>query len=176
MNVLHQSPHGEIIYIHQKFSFPVACLVFALLAVALGFHTRKEGKLGGLTLGLGVIFLYYSLMAFAESGAKSRDPLVQSALGALVPQPGPRRHRHRRGVVANPGHRPGPCPSGAGLAGPPVHARADGRRPTGGPATHPATVVVIRDSPVCRFPARGCSICTSDASSSVLIGLALRRA
>jgi LPS export ABC transporter permease LptG/LPS export ABC transporter permease LptF len=67
----HLSPHGEIIYIHQKFSFPVACFVFALLAVALGFHTRKEGKLGGLVLGLGVIFIYYSLMTFAEAGAKA---------------------------------------------------------------------------------------------------------
>ncbi len=71
VNVLHQSPHGEIMFIHQKFSFPAACFVFALLAVALGFHTRKEGKLGGLTLGLGVIFLYYALMEFADSGAKS---------------------------------------------------------------------------------------------------------
>jgi LPS export ABC transporter permease LptG len=71
VNVLHESPHAEIIYIHQKFSFPVACLVFAVLAVSLGFHTRKEGKLAGLALGLAVIFLYYALMAIAEAGAKS---------------------------------------------------------------------------------------------------------
>jgi len=66
------SPHNEIMYIHQKFSFPVACLVFSLLAVALGFHTRKEGKLGGLTVGLAVIFLYYACMEIADAGAKSR--------------------------------------------------------------------------------------------------------
>jgi LPS export ABC transporter permease LptG/LPS export ABC transporter permease LptF len=65
------SPHTEIMFIHQKFSFPVACLVFSLLAVALGFHTRKEGKLGGLTVGLGVIFLYYACMELADAGAKS---------------------------------------------------------------------------------------------------------
>lgn len=65
------SPHNEIMYLHQKFSFPVACLVFALLAVPLGFHTRKEGKLGGFTIGLGVIFLYYACMEFGEAGAKS---------------------------------------------------------------------------------------------------------
>jgi LPS export ABC transporter permease LptG/LPS export ABC transporter permease LptF len=65
------SPHNEIMFLHQKFSFPVACIVFALLAVALGFHTRKEGKLGGFTVGLGVIFLYYACMQFAEAGAKS---------------------------------------------------------------------------------------------------------
>ena len=48
------SPHREIMQRHQMFSFPVACLVFAILGVALGLHTRKEGKLGGFTLGLAV--------------------------------------------------------------------------------------------------------------------------
>jgi LPS export ABC transporter permease LptG/LPS export ABC transporter permease LptF len=66
-----ESPHAEIMYLHQKFSFPVACLVFALLALALGFHTRKEGKLAGLTIGLAIIFLYYACMEIAEAGAKS---------------------------------------------------------------------------------------------------------
>jgi LPS export ABC transporter permease LptG/LPS export ABC transporter permease LptF len=69
--VTHESPHSEIIYIHQKFSFPTACLIFALLGVSFGFHTRREGKLGGLTLGLGGILIYYALMAFAEAGAKA---------------------------------------------------------------------------------------------------------
>jgi LPS export ABC transporter permease LptG/LPS export ABC transporter permease LptF len=66
-----RSPHNEIMFIHQKFSFPMACIVFALLAVAFGFHTRKEGKLGGMTIGLAVIFLYYGCMEFSESGTKS---------------------------------------------------------------------------------------------------------
>lgn len=66
-----QSPHNEIMFIHQKFSFPVACLVFALLALAFGFHTRKEGKLAGLTLGLAGITIYYALMEIAEAGAKA---------------------------------------------------------------------------------------------------------
>ena len=66
-----QSSHGEILYIQQKFSFPVACLVFSLLAVPLGFHTRKEGKLAGLTIGLGVILVYYACMEFADAGAKA---------------------------------------------------------------------------------------------------------
>jgi len=67
----HLSPHNEIMFLHQKFSFPVACLVFALLALAFGFHTRKEGKLAGLTLGIGGITVYYALMEIAEAGAKS---------------------------------------------------------------------------------------------------------
>jgi LPS export ABC transporter permease LptG len=52
------------------FSFPVACIVFALIGVALGIHTRKEGKLGGLTLGLGVIALYYAVMMLFEDMTK----------------------------------------------------------------------------------------------------------
>jgi LPS export ABC transporter permease LptG/LPS export ABC transporter permease LptF len=64
------SPHPEVMHRHQMFSFPVACLVFALIGVALGIHTRKEGRLGGLTLGLGVIFLYYAVMALFESLTK----------------------------------------------------------------------------------------------------------
>jgi LPS export ABC transporter permease LptG/LPS export ABC transporter permease LptF len=64
------SPHREVIYRHQMFSFPVACLVFAIIGVALGIHTRKEGKLGGLTLGIGVIALYYAVMAISESLTK----------------------------------------------------------------------------------------------------------
>jgi LPS export ABC transporter permease LptG/LPS export ABC transporter permease LptF len=90
------SPHNEILYMHQKFSFPVACIVFALLAVAFGFHTRKEGKLAGMTIGLGVIFLYYGCMEFSESGTKSAthwfDPhwsrwfpnLVLGAIGLIA--------------------------------------------------------------------------------------------
>jgi LPS export ABC transporter permease LptG/LPS export ABC transporter permease LptF len=64
------SPHAEIMQRHQMFSFPVACLVFAIMGVALGLHTRKEGKLGGFTLGIGVIFLYYGIMTTAESMVK----------------------------------------------------------------------------------------------------------
>jgi LPS export ABC transporter permease LptG/LPS export ABC transporter permease LptF len=65
-----ESPHNEIMRIHQMFSFPVACLVFAVLALPLGLHTRKEGKLAGFTLGLATIFVYYALLAQAEGAVK----------------------------------------------------------------------------------------------------------
>jgi LPS export ABC transporter permease LptG/LPS export ABC transporter permease LptF len=64
------SPHPEILQRHQMFSFPVACVVFALLGVALGLHTRKEGKLGGFTLGIAAIFVYYAVMMVFESLVK----------------------------------------------------------------------------------------------------------
>jgi LPS export ABC transporter permease LptG/LPS export ABC transporter permease LptF len=79
------SPHNEIMFIHQKFSFPVACIVFALVAVAFGFHTRKEGKLAGMTIGLAVIFLYYGCMEFAESGTKSETHWFNAHLSRWFP-------------------------------------------------------------------------------------------
>lgn len=64
------SPHNEIMRIQQMFSFPVACFVFALLALPLGLHTRKEGKFAGFALGLGTIFVYYALLAQFEALTK----------------------------------------------------------------------------------------------------------
>lgn len=62
--------HAEIMQMHQMFSFPVACLVFAGIGLALGFNTRKDGRLAGLTIGLAVIMGYYIVMAIAEGWAK----------------------------------------------------------------------------------------------------------
>lgn len=64
------SIHNEVMYIHQKFSFPVACLIFAPIALALGLHTRREGKLAGLVLGLAVVGVYFALMAQTEAWTK----------------------------------------------------------------------------------------------------------
>jgi LPS export ABC transporter permease LptG/LPS export ABC transporter permease LptF len=54
-----ESPHQELIKIHQRFSIPVACLVFGLIAIALGATNGRGGALGSFALGLMVIFLYY---------------------------------------------------------------------------------------------------------------------
>jgi LPS export ABC transporter permease LptG/LPS export ABC transporter permease LptF len=66
------SPHPEIMQRHQMFSFPVACLIFAVMSVALGLHTRKEGMLGGFALGIGVTFVYYGLMEIATNLTKGQ--------------------------------------------------------------------------------------------------------
>jgi LPS export ABC transporter permease LptF/LPS export ABC transporter permease LptG len=67
--------HNQVIEIHNKFSIPVVCLVFALLAVGLGVSNRREGKLASFVLGIGVIFVYYVIMFGAHAMAK----------GALIP-------------------------------------------------------------------------------------------
>ena len=68
-----ESPHNEIMAIHTKFSIPAACLVFALIALALGMTVSRDGKLGGFVVGIGVIFTYYIAMFLAESAAKGHS-------------------------------------------------------------------------------------------------------
>ena len=45
------SAHNPIMEIHRKFSIPVACLVFTLIALGLGVTSRKDGKLASFALG-----------------------------------------------------------------------------------------------------------------------------
>lgn len=65
------SPHRHIMAMQQKFSFPVACYVLALIALVVGMHTRREGKFAAFTVGIGVIFVYYTVMFVVENFAKS---------------------------------------------------------------------------------------------------------
>jgi LPS export ABC transporter permease LptG len=64
------SPHPEIIMLEQKFSIPVACVVFALVGLALGLSVARDGKLSGFVIGIAVIFAYYSVFLLAESLVK----------------------------------------------------------------------------------------------------------
>jgi LPS export ABC transporter permease LptG len=72
-----ESPHPEIIQLHQMYAFPAACLVFALVALGLGLNTRRDGKFASLALGLGVIVVYYAFLVLAESRVKG-----DAAIGA----------------------------------------------------------------------------------------------
>ena len=64
------SKHPEVMAIQQKFSFPVACLVFGVIAVALGMTVARESKLAGFVVGTAVIFAYYIVMFLCESLTK----------------------------------------------------------------------------------------------------------
>jgi lipopolysaccharide export system permease protein len=64
------SPHPEIMALQQKFSFPVACLVFAVIGLALGLSVAREGKLAGFVVGVAVVFAYYIFMELSESATK----------------------------------------------------------------------------------------------------------
>jgi LPS export ABC transporter permease LptG/LPS export ABC transporter permease LptF len=64
------SPHNEIMYLHQKFAFPTACLVFGLLALSLGISNSKDSKHASFVVGLAVVFVFYTLMMFGQALAK----------------------------------------------------------------------------------------------------------
>ncbi len=67
------SPHPEVMAIHAKFSIPAACLVFGVMALALGLSVARDGKFSGFVVGIGVIFAYYTVMFLAESAAKGHQ-------------------------------------------------------------------------------------------------------
>ena len=71
LEALGLSAHNPIMALHQKFSFPVACLVFAFIGLALGVTTRRDGKLASFALGIGVIFAYYILWFGGQGLARS---------------------------------------------------------------------------------------------------------
>jgi lipopolysaccharide export LptBFGC system permease protein LptF len=77
------SPHPEVIALQQKFSFPVACLVFGLIGLALGLTVARDGKLAGFVVGVIVIFAYYVVMFLAESLTKGH--YLNSHLSRWVP-------------------------------------------------------------------------------------------
>jgi len=77
------STHPAVMAIQRKFSIPVACLVFAIMGVALGLTSRREGKLAGFVLGIAVIFVYYLLLTTAQSAVKGK--MMEAWLAPWVP-------------------------------------------------------------------------------------------
>jgi LPS export ABC transporter permease LptG/LPS export ABC transporter permease LptF len=75
----HEPTHREQLYLQQKFSFPAACLILGLLALPIGLHTRKEGRLTGMLMGLVVVLIYYGLQQLAEGQASARHIPAWSA-------------------------------------------------------------------------------------------------
>jgi LPS export ABC transporter permease LptG/LPS export ABC transporter permease LptF len=77
------STHNEIMAIHAKFSIPIACLVFALIGLALGLSVARDNKFSGFVVGIAVIFIYYMAMFLAESAAKGHQ--MPASLARWVP-------------------------------------------------------------------------------------------
>ncbi|MDH3522840.1 MAG: LptF/LptG family permease [Acidobacteriota bacterium] len=56
--------------LHKRFAIPVICLVFALLALPLAASVRRtSGRSSGFALSVGIIVLYWVLLANGEEGA-----------------------------------------------------------------------------------------------------------
>lgn len=59
-----------LVEIHKKFAIPFACIVFGLIALPLGFNTRRGGKGSGFALSIFVILVYYILLSNGEEAAR----------------------------------------------------------------------------------------------------------
>jgi LPS export ABC transporter permease LptF/LPS export ABC transporter permease LptG len=56
--------------LHQRFAFPIACFVFALVAVPLGAQPRRGGRAAGTLLAVIVIGAYYLLFILGAGMAR----------------------------------------------------------------------------------------------------------
>ncbi len=65
--------------LHRRFAFPVACLVFALVAVPLGARPRRGGRAAGFLLAVALITAYYLLFVLGAGNARQGN--VSPAVG-----------------------------------------------------------------------------------------------
>ena len=65
--------------LHRRLAFPLACLVFALVAVPLGSQPRRGGRAAGTLLSVLLIGLYYSL--FIAGAGMARGGKVSPWIG-----------------------------------------------------------------------------------------------
>jgi LPS export ABC transporter permease LptF/LPS export ABC transporter permease LptG len=68
--------------LHQRFAFPIACFVFALVAVPLGAQPRRGGRAAGSLLAVLVIGAYYLL--FIMGAGLARQGAVPPWLGMWI--------------------------------------------------------------------------------------------
>ena len=68
--------------LHQRFAFPVACFVFALIAVPLGAQPRRGGRAAGTLIAILVIAGYYLL--FIMGAGLARQGVLLPAVGMWI--------------------------------------------------------------------------------------------
>jgi LPS export ABC transporter permease LptF/LPS export ABC transporter permease LptG len=56
--------------LHQRFAFPIACFVFALIAVPLGAQPRRGGRAAGTLLAVLIIAAYYLILVMGAGLAR----------------------------------------------------------------------------------------------------------
>ncbi len=73
------SPHPEIMYTQQKFSIPAACLVFAIIGLALGLTSARDTKMAGFVVGLVVVFVYYAILEIGAAQTRGHYREIEDA-------------------------------------------------------------------------------------------------
>jgi lipopolysaccharide export system permease protein len=69
--------------LHRRFSLPFLCLILIFLGPPLSMMAGKSGKLGGLSIGLGVFTIYYILLIYGENLVKAGK--ISHYIGAWTP-------------------------------------------------------------------------------------------
>ncbi len=69
--------------IHKKFAIPVACMVFGILALALGYSSGHGSRSSGFAMSIVVIMIYYALLNNGEE--MSRVGKIEPWLAMWIP-------------------------------------------------------------------------------------------
>jgi lipopolysaccharide export system permease protein len=69
--------------LHRRLSLPLLCLILTFLGPPLSLMAGKAGRLGGLSVGLGVFTLYYVLLIYGENLVKAGK--IPHYIGAWTP-------------------------------------------------------------------------------------------
>jgi LPS export ABC transporter permease LptF/LPS export ABC transporter permease LptG len=80
---IHDPGYVQRFDIQQKFAFPAACLVLALIGLALGVSNRKDSQFASFVLGFGVIFAYYVVLWTVRAAAFAGQ--IPASLGPWIP-------------------------------------------------------------------------------------------
>lgn len=81
-----KDPKDAISYLlefHRRLSLPSLCLLLLLLGPPLSLLSGKAGRLGGLTLGIGVFTIFYVALIYGENMARTGS--VPHYVGAWAP-------------------------------------------------------------------------------------------
>lgn len=57
--------------LHRRLSLPLLCIILIFFGPSLSMLAGKTGKLGGLTIGLSIFTLYYTLLIYGENLARA---------------------------------------------------------------------------------------------------------
>ena len=68
---------------HRRLSLPFLCIFLVFLGPPLALLAGKSGRLGGLTVGLGIFALFYTLLIYMENLARSGN--IPHYFGAWIP-------------------------------------------------------------------------------------------
>ena len=94
-----------LIELHNRFSFPAACLVLMLVGVPLGVTSRRGGKSSGFVFTMLLVFVYYFLSSTGIALGQQRQAAGVSR--GVVGQPAVCRGRHFS-ALADGDRRPDP--------------------------------------------------------------------